>query len=99
MKASDLSDIVEIHGDAIYIFCYFLTKDKAMSDDLYQDTFLKALEICHKIDPDKNPKSFIISIAIRIWKNKYRKLARQQKIITTFEPNVELISCSQGNIE
>lgn len=99
MKASDLSNIVEIHGDAIYSFCYFLTKDKSSTDDLYQDTFLKALELCHKIDPEKNPKSFIISIAIGLWKNKCRKLARQQKIMTNFEANDDVIDCYTANNE
>lgn len=94
MNASDLSNIVEIHGDAIYGFCYFLTNDKSSSDDLYQDTFLKALELCHKIDLARNPKSFIISIAIRLWKNKCKKVARQQKIVTTFEFDDDLMSSS-----
>lgn len=85
MDASDLSHIVEVHGNAIYGFCYFLTKDKDLTDDLYQETFLKALELCHKIDKDHNPKSFIISIAIRLWKNKSRRLAKQQKLITSGE--------------
>lgn len=43
MNASDLSNIVELHSRAINSFCYYLTKDKADTEDLYQETFLKAL--------------------------------------------------------
>lgn len=99
LNASDLSNIVELHGKAIYGFCYYLTKDKAHTDDLYQETFLKALELCHKIDVGKNPKSYIISIAIRIWKNKYRKHVRQQKVIAQNEFNDNVINKSPTQIE
>lgn len=99
MDASDLSNIVELHGKAIYGFCYYLTKDKADTEDLYQETFLKALELCHKIDKNKNPKSYIISIALRIWKNKCRKQARQLNIVTPYNFNDDLISSSTSYIE
>ena len=92
LNASDLSNIVELHGKAIYSFCYYLTNDKDDTEDLYQETFLKALELCHKIDVDKNPKSYIISIAIRLWKNKCRKKARQLKIIVPNNFNDDVIS-------
>ena len=92
MDASDLSKIVELHGIAIYGFCYFLTKDKDKTDELYQETFLKALELRHKISLDRNPKSFIISIAIRLWKNNCRKLARQEKIFAFGNFNDEIIN-------
>ncbi|HHU71123.1 MAG TPA: RNA polymerase sigma factor [Clostridiales bacterium] len=94
MNASDLSNIVELHGKAIYGFCYYLTNDKDDTEDLYQETFLKALELCHKIDVDKNPKSYIISIAIRLWKNKCRKKARKLKIISPNNFNDDVISNS-----
>lgn len=86
--------MVELHGRAIYSFCYYLTKDKADTEDLYQETFLKALELCHKIDINNNPKSYIISIAIRLWKNKCRKQARQQNLITSHSLNDDVINNS-----
>ncbi len=94
MNASDLSNMVELHGKAIYGFCNYLTKDKADTEDLYQETFLKALELCHKIDINNNPKSYIISIAIRLWKNKCRKQARQQKLISPNSLNDDVINNS-----
>ncbi|WP_432405673.1 RNA polymerase sigma factor [Wukongibacter sp. M2B1] len=87
MDIADLSNLVEIHGKAIYGFCHKLTKDKTDTDDLYQETFLKAIEKCHKIDRDKNPRGFLISIAIGIWKNKCSKYARRQRIAPIQEFN------------
>lgn len=98
-----MSDLVELHGKAIYSFCYNLTNDKNDTDDLYQETFLKTMEVCHKIDRNNNPKGFIISIAIGIWKNTCRKYAWRQKIapIQEFneEVNNEYISINESTIE
>ncbi len=80
MNIADLNDLIELHGKAIYSFCLNLTKNQPDTDDLYQETFLKAMELCHKIDKDNNPKGFLISIAIGLWKNNRRKYARRQKI-------------------
>lgn len=92
MDTTDLSDLVQLHGKAIYGFCWTLTKNQTDTDDLYQETFLKAMELCHKIDKGQNPKGFLISIAVGLWKNNRRKYARHQKIISIdmFNENVSL---------
>jgi RNA polymerase sigma-70 factor (ECF subfamily) len=58
LDTADLDSLVESHGKAIYGFCYKLIKNKADTDDLYQETFLKAMELCHRIDKNNNPKVF-----------------------------------------
>jgi RNA polymerase sigma-70 factor (ECF subfamily) len=83
LNIADLSGLGELHGKAVYGFCHKLAKNQADTDDLYQETFLKAMELCHKIDKDNNPKGFLISIAIGLWKNKRRKYARRQRIAPT----------------
>lgn len=85
MEITELSNLVELYGDAVYGFCYKLTKNIADTDDLYQETFLKAMELCHKIDANKNPRAFLIGIAARLWKNKNRKYLWRQKIAPTEE--------------
>ena len=55
------------------IFCCHLTGNVQEAEELYQDTFLKAVELMKNIDYENNPKSFLISIALRLWKNKKRK--------------------------
>lgn len=99
LNSIDLSDIVNLHGKAIYGFCHKLAKNKDDTEDLYQETFLKAMELCHKIDKNDNPKGFIISIAIRLWKNKRRKYAWRQKIAPTEELNDNIVSCYMPNNE
>ncbi|WP_027398264.1 RNA polymerase sigma factor [Anaerovorax odorimutans] len=90
MEIEDLSHLIKNHGKEIYGFCYKLTKDKHHADDLYQDTFLKATELCRRIDTTQNPKSFLIAISIRIWKNQRRKYGWRNKIakIETFQDGI-----------
>ncbi|WP_246637576.1 RNA polymerase sigma factor [Crassaminicella profunda] len=90
LDIADLSELIKLHGKSIYGFCYKLTKDKTDTDELYQETFLKAIELCRKIDKDNNPKAFLISIAIGIWKNKRRKYAWRQRIAPTQELNEDV---------
>lgn len=90
MDITDLSGLVQSHGKALYGFCWTLTKNQTDTDDLYQETFLKATQLCHKIDKDQNPKGFLISIAVGLWKNNRRKYARHQKMTCTdmFNENI-----------
>lgn len=65
------------------IFCCHLTGNVQEAEELYQDTFLKAVELMKNIDYENNPKSFLISIALRLWKNKKRKYAWRMRIAGT----------------
>lgn len=85
MDIEELRDLVEHHGKAIYGLCRKLAGNKADTDDLYQETFLKAMENRHKMDVARNPKAYLISIALRLRKNKRRKWAWRQRIAPTVE--------------
>jgi len=80
MNIAELEECINTYGKDIYGFCRHITCNAHEADDLYQDTFLKAIELQEKIDNLNNPKSYLISIAIRIWKNRKRKYAWRQKI-------------------
>lgn len=80
MDISELNELVSMYGNVVYGFCHKLAKNRIDADDLYQETFLKALELCHKIDKNNNPKGFLISIAIGLWKNNSRKYARRKRL-------------------
>ena len=52
---------------------------------MYQDTFLKAMELLDRIDYRNNPKSYLLSKALRLWKNKRRKAGWRTRIAQTVE--------------
>lgn len=80
MTEQELEMCVSQYGKDIYSFCKYLTGNTQEADDLYQDTFLKVVELKEKIDYEQNPKSYLLSIVLRIWKNKKRKYAWRKRI-------------------
>lgn len=80
MTIAELEQCVDCYGKEIYGFCRHLTGNLQDGEDLYQDTFLKAVELADKIDVNQNPKSYLLSIAVRLWKNRCRKRAWRQRI-------------------
>lgn len=79
MNCRELEKLIDDYGDYIYSFCLKLTRDKTLADELYQNTFLKAVEIQEKIEI-KNARNYIIGISIKLWKNQRRKQAIRNKI-------------------
>ena len=80
MTIQELEQCILLYGKDIYSFCMHLTKEKASADDLYQDTFLEATKKLEAIRYEDNPKSYLLSVAIRLWKNRVRKLAWRNRI-------------------
>lgn len=80
MKVIEVSYLIYDNGKDIYSFCRQLTQNKDAADDLYQDTFLKAVELSDKIDMKNNPKSYLLSIAVKLWRNRQRKFAWRARI-------------------
>lgn len=80
MEIGDIENIIDEYGSFIYKFCIKLTQNKEDGEDLYQQTFLKAVELKSKLDKNKNPKSYLISISVKLWKNSVRKNIRRETI-------------------
>lgn len=80
MTKTEFESCVFAYGKDIYSFCISLAQNAQEADDLYQDTFLKAIERISEIDCEKNPKSYLLSIACKLWKNKKRKYAWRNRI-------------------
>lgn len=54
--------------------------DQANAEDLYQQTFLQALESETVLDWEQNPKALFFSITYHLWKSDQRKNARRAAI-------------------
>lgn len=80
MNVTELERCIELYGKDIYAFCRQLTYSQQEADELYQDTFLKAMELIHKINMQENPKSYLLSIALRLCRNRRRKYVRRKQI-------------------
>lgn len=81
MNQEELEAYIRIYGKDIYSFCCSITRNRQEADDLYQDTFLKAYELGDRVVIERNPKSFLMSVAVNLYRNYKRKLSVRQKIV------------------
>lgn len=91
MNKMQLEQCIKDYGKEIYAFCCQITPNTQEAEDLYQDTFLKAVEFGNRIDYEQNPKSYLVSIALRIWKNRKRKYAWRNRIAGTEQLVEEMV--------
>jgi RNA polymerase sigma-70 factor (ECF subfamily) len=101
LKARELEKCINEFGTEIYRFCMKLCADKANADDLYQQTFLKALESSMELDWEQNPKALFFSFAYNLWKSEQRKNARRSALVpcVSFDDADEVLLRSGENIE
>jgi len=83
MTKQELTECIDTYGRDIYSFCRHLTGNAQEADELYQDTWLKAVELLEDIDSAGNVKSYCLSVALRLWKNRKRKFAWRKRIAET----------------
>ena len=60
MDAREIEKCIDEFGTDIYRFCLKLCMDKSEAEDLYQQTFLKALEIEWTLDWGQNPNGVMV---------------------------------------
>lgn len=83
MKQADMRRLIDMHGKKLYNFCLRLCGTTYDAEDLYQDTFLKAIEKLSSIDENNNPSAYLCTIAVSLWRSKTRKAVRRQSIAPT----------------
>ena len=98
---ADMEQYINEYGKAVYSYCVYLTGDRDAADDLYQQTFLTVFEKVRdgrEIDADRNPKSYLLTVATNLWNNQRRKyLWRRKKVdVDTFRDVSELEVPEEG---
>jgi len=95
---NESADLVDTYGNAVYEFCRSLTYSKEDADDLFQETFLKAIEQPSKLFARENPQGFLFSTALYLWKSWKRKYARRNRLVPVV-PLDETVAIGVDNIE
>ena len=65
------------HADALYNFAYHLTYNEEESNDLVQETFLKAYRFIDSYQQGTNSKAWLFKILKNAFINHYRKRSKQ----------------------
>lgn len=85
MHAEEVARLVDRFGPEIYRYCHRLTGRTQQAEDLYQQTFLKCLELTLTLDERSNPRALLFSLAGGIFKNEQRKAGRRLAIARPVE--------------
>lgn len=83
MNRTDFEPFIRKYGKEIYSFCCWLTGNRQEADDLFQDTFVEALEKESELpsaESDTEIKKLLLFYCARIWKNRKQKFARRRRI-------------------
>lgn len=80
MTIQELEQFIEQYGKSTYSFCMKLCLNKDEADELYQDTWLNAMQGLSRIKSDDNVRSYLLGIVLRIWKNKKKRFAVRNRI-------------------
>lgn len=101
MNAKEVEQLIDRFGTDVYRFSSKLCGNKPDTEDLYQQTFLRAMEIDGSVKWDENPKAFLFSITNSIWKNNIRKIARHNRIApsTSIEDDSDYLIVDNANTE
>ncbi len=83
MNDCEFEQFILDNGKEILRFCRMTCRNMDSGDELYQDTMLKLLEKKNSLDPQQNIKSYALSTAILLWKNRRRKYANRSRLIPT----------------
>lgn len=94
----DLEQYIREYSDALYRFCCNQSKNRYEAEELYQDTFLCVLENRKKFQKVKNPKCYILGIALNLERNRRRKLLRRNRIAPAVSGNYQTENGEQFDI-
>lgn len=90
---SGQSDLIEIlidrHKNSLYKFCYHLTSNRFDADDLFQDTWTKAVQNLEGFDESKAFGNWLFTIALNTYRDRYRKAKRWLNKFKDFFSNEE----------
>lgn len=82
MNDYEFDQFVQDNGRDILRFCRMTCGNQESGDELYQDTMLKLFEKRQRLNLKQNVKSYALSISILLWKNKKKKYANRDRLIS-----------------
>jgi RNA polymerase sigma-70 factor, ECF subfamily len=80
LNPEDMNDLVDAHGAVVYRYCVRLAGNRQQADELFQQTFLRAVELANRIDPARNPVGFLLAVAAKTHRRNAVKAGRRQRI-------------------
>lgn len=79
---SSSESLIRQYEDNLYSLCCKLTMKYADADDLYQQTWLRAIQKSHTFS-HRSFKNWLYTICINVFRDNYRKYKRRERITNT----------------
>lgn len=79
---SEIENLVEQYENMLYNLCYRLTQNLHDAQDLYQQTWLKAISRSN-LYANKSMKNWLYTICLNLYRDNYRKSKRKEQIISS----------------
>ena len=83
MQHDDMINLVEVHGTALTRFCLKLCRSNDEAEELYQDTWCRAIEKIHLYDSTRPFQTWLFTICVNIYRSAYRK--SKKSLIAEFD--------------
>ncbi len=74
---SALSILLARYQNQLPAFIYSVTGDYQVSEDIFQETFLRVYRKAEKFNPDRSFKTWLYAIALNLCRDRIRKLRRK----------------------
>lgn len=92
MTTEEFEEFLDLYGNDVYRFCLHIMRNRENADDLYQDTVLTAFRKADVMNLSDNPKSYLLSIAVKLSHNFFRKEKRKnEKIILSADETLNML--------
>lgn len=85
MNAADI--LIERYKDSHYKFCYHLANNQHDADDLFQEAWVKAIKNIQKFNVNTKFATWLYSITLNTYKDRYRKAKRWLKRVNLYFSN------------
>ena len=71
-----LDVLVSRYWKTLFARCQILTLDREAASDLAQDAWLRVLRARRTLEPDKNFRAYIVTVATNLWRDRHRAARR-----------------------
>lgn len=96
MQACQVEQLLGSYGTELYRYCRRLAGFGPDGEDLYQQTFLRMLELDLAPDEGRNPRALLYSVATGLWRNEARKRGRRAAIARPVEPEAAALAAAEN---
>jgi RNA polymerase sigma-70 factor, ECF subfamily len=80
-QLDEFEQLIETHLDGLFGVALRYTRDRALAEDLVQDTVVRALRFRDRFEPGTNFKAWVYTILTHTFIHRYRRQKREREIL------------------